>query len=92
MLKLDDKYIFALGKLIKSCRKRIAPFSVKFSAYPENPKLFAVQSINSYLQLSQKWRDKNVKKQLLLSRIELHEEVQKSSVAGWIKTILRLAG
>ena len=92
MFKLDDKYIFTFGKLIKSWRKRRTPFFVKFSAYPENPKLCVVQAINSYLQLSQKWRDKNIKKQLHLNRIESHQEVQKSSVAGWIKTILGLAG
>ena len=92
MFKLDDKYIFTFGKLIKSWRKRRTALSVKFSADSEIPKLCVVQVINSYLQLSQMWRDKNIKKQLLLSRTESHQEIQKSSVAGWINTILGLAG
>ena len=65
---------------------------MEFSVYPQNPKLCVVQAINCYLQVLQKWRDKNGQKQLLLSTSEPHQEVQKSSVADWIKTLLRLVG
>ena len=54
---------------------------MEFSVYPQNPKLCVVQAINCYLQVLQKWRDKNGQKQLLLSTSEPHQEVQKSSVA-----------
>ena len=91
MVELDDKYIFTFDKLTKSWRQGQPPLCVEFSAYSKNPKLCVVQTIRFYLKITHKWR-KNDKTQLLLGTIEPHQEVKKSTVAGWIKEILGLAG
>ena len=92
MIEFEDKYVFKFHKLTKSWRKGRPPLSVEFCAYQQNPKLCVVQAIKSYLQVTQAWRNKNGQKQLLLSTLAPHQEVKKSTVAGWVKAILGSAG
>ena len=92
MVEFEDKYVFKFHKLTKSWRKGRPPLSVEFCAYQQNPKLCVVQAIKSYLQVTQAWRNKNGQKQLLLSTLAPHQEVKKSTVAGWVKAILGSAG
>ena len=92
MIKFEDKYVFTFHKLTKSWWKCKPPLSVEFCAYQQNPKLCVVQAIKSYLQVTQAWRNKNGQKQLLLSTLAPHQEVKKSTVAGWVKAILGSAG
>ena len=91
MVNSANNYIFTLDKLIKSWRKGKAPPSVEFAAYPTDPKICVVTTLDFYLHLSKKWRDKG-QSQLLLSSVKPHNEVQKSTVSGWIKTTLGDAG
>ena len=92
MVEFEDKYVFKFHKLTKSWRKGRPPLSVEFCAYQQNPKLCVVQAIKSYLQVTQAWRNKNGQKQLLLSTLAPHQEVKKSTAAGWVKAILGSAG
>ena len=91
-IEFEDKYVFTFHKLTKSWWKCKPPLSVEFCAYQQNPKLCVVQAIKSYLQVTQAWRNKNGQKQLLLSTLVPHQEVKKSTVAGWVKAILGSAG
>ena len=91
-IEFEDKYVFTFHKLTKSWWKCRPPLSVEFCAYQQNPKLCVVQAIKSYLQVTQAWRNKNGQKQLLLSTLVPHQEVKKSTVAGWVKAILSSAG
>ena len=91
-IEFEDKYVFTFHKLTKSWWKCRPPLSVEFCAYQQNPKLCVVQAIKSYLQVTQAWRNKNGQKQLLLSTLVPHQEVKKSTVAGWVKAILGSAG
>ena len=43
------------------------------------------------LKRSNSWREKG-QTQLLLSHLKLHKEIQKSTLAGWVKIVLRKAG
>ena len=47
-----------------------------------------VNILESYLERSEDWR-KNKQKQLFLSTIAPHQEVVKSTVAGWLKSVLK---
>ena len=44
-----------------------------------------------YRKRSNRWREKR-RTQLLLSHLKPHKEIQKSTVAGWVKIVLRKAG
>ena len=92
MVELENKYVFTFDKLTKRWRKGKPPLSVEFFGFPKNPKLCVVTAIKDYLQVTKRWRPENGPKQLLLSTIEPHQEVKKSTVAGWVKSMLRLAG
>ena len=61
MIKTHDKYIFTFDKLTKSWREGKPPPSVEFCAYPQQPKLCVVETIQYYLQISKKWRNKDQK-------------------------------
>ena len=78
MIKFEDKYVFTFHKLTKSWWKCRPPLSVEFCAYQQNPKLCVVQAIKP--------------SQLLLRTLAPHQEVKKSTVAGWVKAILGSAG
>ena len=88
MIEVEDKIVFIFHKLTKNWRKSGPPLSVEFCAYRQNPKLSVLQVIKSYLQVTQAWRNKNDQKQLLLSTLAPHQDVEKSIVAGWVKAIL----
>ena len=92
MIEIEDKIVFTFHKLTKSWRKSRPPLSVEFCAYRQNPKVCVVETIKSYLQVTQAWRNKNGQKQLLLSILAPHQEVKKSTVAGSVKAILGSAG
>ena len=92
MVESEDKYVFTFHNLTKSWRKCRPPLSVEFCVYQQNPKLCVVQTIKSYLQVAQAWRNKNGRKQLLLSTLASHQEVKKPTVAGWVKVILGSTG
>ena len=47
--------------------------------------------VNVYLKRSNSWREKG-QTQLLLSHLKPHKEIQKSTLAGWVKIVLRKAG
>ena len=47
--------------------------------------------LDVYLKRSNSWREKG-KTQLLLSHLRTHKEIQKSTLAGWVKIVLRKAG
>ena len=90
MVRLPNKYVFTFEKLIKSWRRGKSPQSVVFVAFPRNDKLCVVNTLDCYIKISKPWRENN--NQLLLSTVNPHSEVQKSTVAGWIKTILKASG
>ena len=92
MIEFEDKIVFAFHKLTKSWGKGRPPLSVEFYAYRQHPNFCVEQAIKWCLQVTQAWWNKNGQKQLLLSTWVTHQEVKKSTVAGWVKAILGSAG
>ena len=92
LIEFEDKIGFTFHKLTDSWRKGRPLLSVEICVYRQNPNLCVVQAIKSYLQVTQAWRNKYGQKQLLLSTLDPHQEVKKSTVAGRVKTILGSAG
>ena len=85
-------FFLKLHKLAKSWREGRPPLSVEFCANQQNPKLYVVQALKSYLQVTQAWWNKNDQKKLILSTLVPYQTVKKSTVAGWDKAILASAG
>ena len=84
MVKLDGKYIFTFDKLTKRWRAGRPSLMIEFNAYPQNSKLCVVKAIDSYLQLTQFWRNTNNQKQLLLSIIRPPGHILESKGMGAI--------
>ena len=47
--------------------------------------------LEEYLKRSYSWREKG-QSQLLLNHLKPHKEIQKSTLAGWVKIVPRKAG
>ena len=88
MAKTHNSYIFTLDKLTKSRKQGSKPLTIEFVRFSDNDKLCVFQAIECYLKRTQGWRTENSQTQLLLSTLQPHKAVVKSTVAGWIKTVL----
>ena len=91
MTKSEEKYVFTFDKLFKSWHRGDPPPSIEYTAFPSNRKLCVVTTLDYYLKISNGWRN-NEKNQLLLSFVQPHTEVKKSTIAGWIKSVLKESG
>ena len=69
MIEFDEKYVFTFHKLTKSWAGGKPPLSVQFCVYQQNPEFCVAQAIESYLQVTQAWQNKNCQKQFLLSTL-----------------------
>ena len=91
MTKTTNSYIFEFSKVTKSWRKGKAPPSLEFFSFESNTNLCVVSVLEAYLLRSAGWRSDN-KHQLLLGTVNPHDEVAKSTISGWVKTVLGEAG
>ena len=76
---------FSLPKLQKVGGKR------NLHQYSDDEKLCVVACIDEYLGRSAPWRTQG-QDQLLLSRMRPYKEVQSSTIANWVKLVLKMAG
>ena len=88
MTKPDSAYTFHFTKLFKSWKKGKAPPSIVFHEYVPDRSICIVSILDLYLSRSKKWRDGGQKNQLLLSFVNPHKEVVKSTISGWIIFVL----
>ena len=91
MVKTFLSYKFHFSKLTKSWKKGKAPPCLALRAYPQDKDSCVITCLNVYLKMSKSWREKG-QTQLLLGHLKPHKEIQKSSLAGWVKIVLRKAG
>lgn len=91
MVKTQSSYILHFSKVTKSWKRGKPPPEVEFYEFPTNKNLCVVTTLDEYLRRSQEWRS-GVKFQLLLSHIKPHNEVKQSTIAGWVKAVMRDAG
>ena len=89
MTKGDNKLTFYFAKLYKSWRKGKPPPSFTAIDFAEDPQLYVIETLDTYLDRT---KDRRLgKSQLLLSFQKPYKEVVSSTISGWIKKILRLA-
>ncbi|XP_057299486.1 uncharacterized protein LOC130630105 [Hydractinia symbiolongicarpus] len=91
MVKTQTSYIFELSERTKTRKKGSPPPELEYHEFSENKKLCIVSCLNQYNVRSQGWRC-NRQCQLLLSPVKPYREVVRSTIAGWIKTVLKNAG
>ena len=91
MTRSATSYTFQFTKVSKSWKKGKPPPSFKFFQLESNRKLCVVSAIDIYLKRSLQWRAGS-KHQLLLSTIQPHNEVAKSTISGWVKAVLENSG
>ena len=92
MTRSGSCYNFHFAKLFKSWKKGKAPPSIVFHEYVSDRSICVVHNLDLYLKRSEKWRDNGQKNQLLLSFVNPHKEVVKSTISGWIKFVLSQVG
>ena len=97
MDKYNEIIIFQFDKKLKNSKQGKKLPQSEFHKFKENPDLCPVECLNTYLEISDKWRSKDkddvpIPSQLLLSHIKPHETVSKPTIARWLKDILNLAG
>ena len=87
--KGPKSYFFTFTKISKTWKKgKKAP--VKEFKYFEDSSLCVCKTIDQYLERTRPWREG--KNQLLLATLKPHNEVQTSTVSGWLVKTLALAG
>ena len=92
VIKTSEYYEFKFHKPHKSWRRGESPPSLKIYAFPSDHALCAVAALDCYIEATSIWREKNQTSHLLVSFIEPHNAVAKSTVAGWVKQILIMSG
>jgi len=92
MIRKTESYIFSFDKLTKTWKKGQSPPTIEFMNFPENPKLCVVKTLDDYINLSKQWRLTKDHSQLLLSTLKPHKPVAKSTIAGWMKSVLKNSG
>ena len=91
MAKSQTSYIFYFSQLTKSWKKGKRPPKLEFYQFESDRTLCVVHVLDEYLNRSQKWRT-GWKHQLLISQLRPHNEVAKSTISGWVKTVLKDSG
>lgn len=91
MARTHCSYIFKFGEITKTRRKGSCPPTAEFYEFSENRNLCVVYFLDHYLQRSKNWR-MGTKFQLLLGTVKPHTQVVSSTIAGWVKLVLKGAG
>ena len=67
------------------------PPDVIFYSFPGNEDLCPVKTLEFYLKVSEPWRRKGGRSQLLLSFLKPHKPISPATLARWIKEMLRFS-
>ena len=91
MVRTSSSFKFFFTKVTKSWRKGKPPPCLEFHEYSDDEKLCVVACTDEYLGRSAPWRTQG-QNQLLLSHMRPYKEVQSSTIAHWVKLVLKMAG
>jgi len=91
MVRTSSSFKFFFAKVTKNWKKGKAPPCLEFQEYSDNSNLCVVTCIDEYLKRSALWRNQG-QDQLLLSHLKPYKEVQSSTIANWVKLVLKKAG
>ena len=101
MRETDNTYIFSFNRHTKTSRKgnkrtpdlEFSAFEEEITLEPNERKLCPYTSLKFYLKTTQNLRgDDNIKTQVFIGQIKPHKEVVKSTIAGWLKLLLKKSG
>ena len=96
---VNQSYVFSFNQHTKTSRKnkKLAPdmifnsFTEEEGIQPYKRQLCPFTAIQYYLQATKALRKPN-KTQLFIGQIKPHNEVTKSTIAGWLKLLLKISG
>ena len=91
MVIISNSFKFFFTKVTKCWRKGKRPPCLEFQEYSDEKKLCVVACIGEYLRRSAPWRMQG-QNQLLLSHLKPYKEVQSSTIANWVKLVLKMEG
>ena len=91
MVKTSSSFKFFFTKVTKSWRKGKPPPCLEFHEYSDDKKLCVVACIYQYLGRSAPWRIQG-QNQLLQSHMKPYKDVQGSTIANWVKLVLKMTG
>ena len=67
------------------------PPCLEFNEYSDDEKVCVVHCIDQYLRQSAPWRTQG-QNQLLLSHLKSYKDVHSSTIANWVKLVLKMVG
>ena len=91
LAKSKNKVVFSLEKFRKPSKPGKRPPDVIFYSFPGNEDLFPVKTPGFYLKVSEPWRRKGDRSQLLFSLVKPHKPISSATLARWIKEMLKFS-
>ena len=91
MVRTSSSFKFFFTKVTKIWKKGKPPPCLEFHEYSDNVKLCVVACIDQYLGRSTPWRTQ-VWNHFLLSHMRPYKEFQSSTIANWVKLVLKMTG
>ena len=91
MEKTFSSYNFHFSKLTKTWKKGKAPPCLEPRAYRQNKDSCVMVCLDTYVKRSNSWCEKG-QPELLRSYLKPQKEIQKFTLACWVKIVLRKAG
>ena len=99
MRDTNKSFIFSFNKHVKTSRRSKKIPVLQFAAFdneknldPNDRKLCPYTALQFYIKATHELRGEPRKTQLLIGQIKPHKEVVKSTIAGWLKLLLKKSG
>ena len=91
LAKSKNKAVFSLKSFTKTSKPGKQPPDVIFYSFPGNEDLCPVKTLEFYLKVSEPWRRKGDRSQLLLSFVKPHRPISSATLARRIKEMLKFS-
>ena len=91
MVRTSTSFKLFFTKVTKSWRKGKPPTCLEFRKYSDDKKLYVVACIDEYLRRSIIPYGTQGQNQLLISHLISFKEILSSTLANWVKLVLKMA-
>ena len=85
-----NKYIFVIGKVLKTTRPGVHIQPLEYWEFEDNANICVNNNLNEYVERTRQLRKR--RSQLLISYVKPYAPVSKSIIARWCKVVLGKAG
>ena len=92
MANNENKYIFYFDTPLKQTRGRKTPKPLEIYRFEKEESICPVNLLGTYIKRTDQYRNNNQNKQLFISIIKPHKPVSNTTIACWIKQILKMTG